>query len=192
LLCKHAQLERQILSHCQYNELNAYNPNKREISQERGALFFSKADGAALLHGIICVMWIRLKYPHHFSPSSPIPSCYSLNKTNWQLFALPCFLVDFPSSALAASLTVVIHFFCFFPSSDYSARGDNKRNIWSLCFFCGKISHVFALTPRDRTGKNKQVVSLQLVVVAPPPLCSSSRSSSRVSGFDCPNAILVL
>jgi len=43
-------------SHCQYNELNAYNPNKREISQERGALFFSKADGAALLHGIICVM----------------------------------------------------------------------------------------------------------------------------------------
>lgn len=107
--------------------------------------------------------------------------------------SLPCFLVDFPSSALAASLTVVIHFLCFFFLFRLRRARRQQEKYMVPVFLLRKYFSCFcADTTRPIQHKINegahQVVSLQLVVVAPPPLCSSS----RVSGFDCPNAILVL
>lgn len=160
------------------------------------ALFLQKSDGdATTLSRIICVQWIRLKYPHHFSPSSPIPSCYSLNKTNRQLFALPCFLVDFPSSALVASLTTVqLYIFCFFFLL-WLQRAETTREIYGPCVSFVERFLMFLRWHHVPDRKNKRPHEAAQVA-APYLLCSWSSSSPslccRVSGFDCPNAILVL
>lgn len=147
--------------------------------------FSSICNRMRLLRYLSCInICIRLKYPHHISPSSPIPSCYIPWTKPTSNFLLSCaFWSIFPHlPRWLHSVYAVIHFLCFFPPTP-PLTTETTREIYGPCVSFVERFLMFLRwhhVPADRKNKRPRESSRSAVGARRHVACSRSEFQALI------------